>query len=336
MQNSIIKNLFIILISSLASLESLASWDMQEPTENVGGFIAGTIVHTFTGPDTIQNIRINDRLLSFSPETGEIVHSLVTHIHRFQVHELAKLVISGETFYLNPDHRFYIPVSSTWISARDLEIGFELIDNVGEHLVVESKELILGNEWLYDLTVEETENYFVGNKKVLVHNFAFVIPIVTWVIGEGIVWASVATVALLVGTAIVATEISRRSSNKQGGVIESRYDGTVNRYNPQCDRLSDCDSKESSYRTKSTHSTDSAQAPGIPSSSDGFKPAKNWDGKSKVRAPNGRGYGYPDDNGNVWVPTGTKPSKAHGGPHWDVQDAKGKKYENIYPGGKKR
>lgn len=60
---------------------------------------------------------------------------------------------------------------------------------------------------------------------------------------------------------------------------------------------------------------DDAQAPGLPTEKDGFVPPKNWDGK-KVNSPKGRGYGWPDNKGNVWVPTGPK---GHGGPHWDVQ-----------------
>ena len=73
----------------------------------------------------------------------------------------------------------------------------------------------------------------------------------------------------------------------------------------------------------------------MPTEADGYKPPKKWDGE-KVKAPGGNGYGWPDDKGRVWVPTGNG-SSAHGGPHWDVQyPGKGKKYDNIYPGGKIR
>ncbi len=72
------------------------------------------------------------------------------------------------------------------------------------------------------------------------------------------------------------------------------------------------------------------KAPGEPTTADGYVPPKNWDGK-KVPNPNGPGYGYPDQDGNVWVPTGTGPN-AHGGPHWDVESPGGG-YRNVYPGG---
>lgn len=76
-----------------------------------------------------------------------------------------------------------------------------------------------------------------------------------------------------------------------------------------------------------------AQAPGMPTADDGYVCPKNWDGE-KVRSPNGRGYGWPDNKGNVWVPTGPG-SGAHGGPHWDVQKSGGG-YINVYPGGRTR
>lgn len=75
-----------------------------------------------------------------------------------------------------------------------------------------------------------------------------------------------------------------------------------------------------------------AQAPGKPTENDGFIPAKNWDGQ-KVKNPHGGGYGWPDKNKNVWIPSGPK---GHGGPHWDVQNPKTGDRDNIFPGGKKR
>ena len=75
------------------------------------------------------------------------------------------------------------------------------------------------------------------------------------------------------------------------------------------------------------------KAPGIPTDKEGYIPPKNWDGKL---VKTGKGYGYPDEKGNVWVPTGLAGSlsgttgPAHGGPHWDVQSKDGK-HINIYP-----
>lgn len=71
------------------------------------------------------------------------------------------------------------------------------------------------------------------------------------------------------------------------------------------------------------------KAPGKPGEEDGFESKKGWDGR-KAPNPNGQGYGYPDRNGDVWIPTGSGGS-AHGGPHWDVQSPGGG-YRNVYRG----
>ena len=76
-----------------------------------------------------------------------------------------------------------------------------------------------------------------------------------------------------------------------------------------------------------------AQAPGKPTKEDGYIPPKNWDGKKVKHSKNGK-VGWPDKNGNIWVPTGPGPL-AHGGSHWDVQFPNGG-YDNVYPGGKVR
>lgn len=78
------------------------------------------------------------------------------------------------------------------------------------------------------------------------------------------------------------------------------------------------------------------KTPGRPSEADGFKPPKGGD--EWVRNPNGRGSGWGSRDGSVWIPTwpdSGSTGDAHGGPHLDVQYPGGK-YDNIYPGGKRR
>lgn len=91
--------------------------------------------------------------------------------------------------------------------------------------------------------------------------------------------------------------------------------------------------KNGSPDCKEEEKTNDAQAPGKPTKEDGFVPPKRWDGK-KVRHPKTGQYGWPDDKGKVWVPTGPG-ALAHGGPHWDVIDKSGD-HINVMPGGKIR
>ncbi len=181
-------------------------------TENVGGFIAGTIVHTFTGPDTIQNIKVGDRLLSFDLETGRIVESKVIDTHQEQIDELVRIVIAGEEFYVNPEHRFYVASTHEWVEAHNLQPGLHvLLNKSGQTLLIDKIEPIHGKSIIYDLTVENTKNYFVGNNQILVHNFAFIIPLFVWTIGEGIAILTAATLGALATTAAIFAikELSR-------------------------------------------------------------------------------------------------------------------------------
>lgn len=75
------------------------------------------------------------------------------------------------------------------------------------------------------------------------------------------------------------------------------------------------------------------KAPGLPTEEDGFKPKKKWDGKL-VKNPNGFGWGFPDEHGNIWVPTG-QGTGVHE-PHWDVQNPRTGKHTNRYPKGGER
>jgi hypothetical protein len=71
-----------------------------------------------------------------------------------------------------------------------------------------------------------------------------------------------------------------------------------------------------------------AKAPGKPTEAEGFRDPKG--GEQWVKNPNGKGYGWLAENGEVWVPTGYGPD-AHGGEHWDVQDPRTGKHRNVYP-----
>lgn len=86
---------------------------------------------------------------------------------------------------------------------------------------------------------------------------------------------------------------------------------------------------------------DGAKAPGKPGVDEGFVDPKG--GEQWGPSPNGKGNGWVDENGDVWVPTGQAGAPgtgttgpAHGGPHWDQQGADGSFKGSVYPGGFRR
>ncbi|WNE40697.1 MAG: hypothetical protein mread185_000154 [Mycoplasmataceae bacterium] len=72
------------------------------------------------------------------------------------------------------------------------------------------------------------------------------------------------------------------------------------------------------------------KAPGKPTEKDGYVPDRQK-GEKLVKNPNGKGKGWLDKKGNVWVPN----DKGHGGPNWEVQAPNGDHW-HVYPDGKVR
>ena len=63
-----------------------------------------------------------------------------------------------------------------------------------------------------------------------------------------------------------------------------------------------------------------------------FEPPRNWNGGMILveHGPYQGHKGYPDRQGNIWVPT--RPGESHGCPHFDVQLDGGRAgHTNVYP-----
>ncbi len=199
-----ILNVLLITQTSFAAVLRNHESEKNETPEHVGGFLRGTIVHTSMGPDLIQAVRKGHRLLSYNLETGEIVEGLVTKVHRTELNELAEVFINGESIVINPDHKIYVVNQNAFVKARNLRPGEDTVYTADrKELPIDKVIVDTGvKEVLYDFTVEGTENYFVGEQKILVHNFAFLAAIFAWMISSaGLTWlGSAAIVGAFGGT----------------------------------------------------------------------------------------------------------------------------------------
>lgn len=238
-----------------------------------------------------------------------------------------------------PTQEFYSPHSHTWIPAYKLQAGDELLckQSIKKIAAIEYVKQSLD---VYMLEIKNTHTFFVGYQGALTHNMG--IPAALG-LGLSIPFGSVAggatagsffgPPALIIG-AMLGSAIGAFVSMIQSDSISSYKVNLGNtHYIDNFIHQQNNDDKSEESDKDSDDKTD-AQAPGKPTEQDGYTPPKNWDGK-KVKNPNGSGSGWPDKKGNVWVPTGHG-SKAHGGPHWDVQDPKTGKHTNILPGGRER
>ncbi|RYE55137.1 MAG: hypothetical protein EOP48_10845 [Sphingobacteriales bacterium] len=193
------------------SIASENNTEYPEVIHNIGGFPSGTLVATSQGNIPIQRLSVGSKVLSFDLETGQIAESKVIDAYSYPQAGAWEIKVNGEKFVINPDHRFYLPSNSSWVEARNLKPGDTVLLKSGQQVAIESSLAIRSNVPMYEITVEKNSNYFVGNSGVLVHNFFIAIPVATWVIGEGIVWASAATIAVIAALYIIM-EQSKPSS----------------------------------------------------------------------------------------------------------------------------
>ena len=135
----------------------------------VGCFVAGTLVWT-TEDSTIaiEKVKVGDVVYAYDVEKKKVVKRKVTDAYVRQVDRLIKLEYEGEVIYTTSEHPFY--VRSKWIEAAQLKAGDSLFLGDGRHVALGSITSIDTAVTVYNFTVAEDHNYFVGRARVLVHN----------------------------------------------------------------------------------------------------------------------------------------------------------------------
>ncbi len=87
-----------------------------------------------------------------------------------QRYQIIKITLdSGESIEATAEHHFYIK-GKGWNPANSLKVGQALQLHNGTTVVVKEVDTSVRFEKVYNLTVANTHNYFVGGDGVLVHN----------------------------------------------------------------------------------------------------------------------------------------------------------------------
>lgn len=139
----------------------------------VACFTSGTLIAL--GNDTfkcIENININDYVLSYDEVTKQLSSQKVIDIFEKEVYQTLNLVIDGKLIETTYNHPFYCPTYDSWRMASDLCPGDYVLSSTGQLLMIEDKFFINHYEpvKVYNFTVENNHTYFVGEDEVLVHN----------------------------------------------------------------------------------------------------------------------------------------------------------------------
>ncbi|WP_216825072.1 polymorphic toxin-type HINT domain-containing protein [Agarilytica rhodophyticola] len=138
----------------------------------VNSFEEGTLVSTDNGLQPISKVNIGDLVWSYDVESDEFVLREVTHlIESNGLKEIVEVSFnSSETILATADHPFYLADSETWVVAKELKQGDDLLNIAGNIVNVSGVKITLKDTSVYNLTVSDLHNYFVGNQQVLNHN----------------------------------------------------------------------------------------------------------------------------------------------------------------------
>lgn len=265
------------------------------------GFMAGTLVKTKDSYIPIEQLKENTFITSYKFKNKVLLDSKITKIKKQNYKTCIKLIINGKEIISAPDHKFFCPLrKGCWIKAQDLQQDDFILRGIKDLVRIESINKLDCDTDFYCLSIADNHNYFVSEQDVFVHN---AIPIVI-----GTFWGfefviNVGIPALFGAVAYMINEATGNKFEKHKVVFTGGATGGLVLL--------------------------ATRAPGKPGKDEGYEEPKRWDGE-KVRHKDG-GYGYPDNKGNVWIPS----PDGHGGGHWDVVDKKGD-YKNVYPGGHER
>ena len=138
------------------------------PNAPCNSFSADTLVSTEDGLVPISDLEVGDYVLAYDEETGETDYYAITHTWEHLDPSIAFVTIDGETIETTPWHLFYTEYG--WQEAEDLWPGARILDARGQFGSVQILVVKEQQQMMYDLTVEDVHNFFVGSQQWLVHN----------------------------------------------------------------------------------------------------------------------------------------------------------------------
>ena len=132
-------------------------------------FPAGTKVHTQWGLADIEKLEIGVPVLTYNEETGEQEYKKVKKVMRRMTRRMCAMELSnGTTLEVTPEHRFFC--DGEWIPIEELNVNDTLQLKDNSIVVIENKIIFPTFVEVYNLEIEDNENYYVTEEGVLVHN----------------------------------------------------------------------------------------------------------------------------------------------------------------------
>ena len=135
-------------------------------------FVAGTKVSTPNGLINIEDLKVGDIVYTYNEQNGKIEEKPIqkTFINP-SIETVTMTFENGETVENTKAHPYYVE-GKGWAETKDLKEGDKILTQSGEtEKIVNIETNIKPKEILvYNLSIQDNHNYFVGNTKLLVHN----------------------------------------------------------------------------------------------------------------------------------------------------------------------
>ena len=132
-------------------------------------FPAGTKVHTQWGLADIEKLEIGVPVLTYNEETGRQEYKQVKKVMRRMTRRMCALELSnGSTIEVTPEHRFFS--NGEWVPIEELDVNDTLQLKDNSIVVIDNKIIFPTFVEVYNLEIEDNENYYVTEEGVLVHN----------------------------------------------------------------------------------------------------------------------------------------------------------------------
>lgn len=143
--------------------------ELDKLTTMLGCFTATTPVQTAHGAVPIASVTEADQVLSYNHQAGKTELKRIFNIKRHVVKGLLLLGLStGQTVEATPNHPFY--AGGSYREAATLHVGDTLKAANGSAVILQSVARKDTLATVYNFTVADNFNYFVGEPGVLVHN----------------------------------------------------------------------------------------------------------------------------------------------------------------------
>ena len=132
-------------------------------------FPAGTKVHTQWGLADIEKLEVGVPVLTYNEETGEQEYKKVKKVMRRMTRRMCAMELSnGTTLEVTPEHRFFS--NGEWTPIEELNVNDTLQLKDNSIVVIDNKIIFPTFVKVYNLEIEDNENYYVTEEGVLVHN----------------------------------------------------------------------------------------------------------------------------------------------------------------------